>query len=381
MELANLLYGQGEQQPAQGGVPAVPAGVMAAPAVQAPLQTPEPSFMEKLRSDPAMMQSMLMMGARLMQTSGYSQDPMKDIGDAVMIGNATHNMMKENEYANARADEEMRRRNALTDAQIGQSVANTERITQETAQAAETFPETKKKLALEMKKLVTEGRWAEALALKEEFNSNPKRMAEAWDLDMAKDRASIAASGASAASSMSNVEFNRERTKGVKAENSAFETLTNPLADERAVEAASRGLNKGKTDKTGAKAQQDAEEARIKRAHPDWTDQQVAEEALARGGTSKTDPVTLARKVLEMPEEFTPEDVENAKLIVGQTLASTATRKGGKPAAAGAPAPAAPAAAPVGKVTTLPPLNTRVIGQVYPTPAGPMKWTAAGWVK
>lgn len=381
MELANLLYGSGEQQAAQGGVPAVPQGVMAAPAVQAPIQTPEPSFMEKLRSDPAMMQSMLMMGARLMQTSGYSQDPMKDIGDAVMIGSATHNMMKENEYANARADEEMRRRNALADAQIGQAQASTESMRQETAQKAEMFPETRKKVVQEIQNLIRIGKKEDALALQAAYKADPKRMAEAWDLDMAKERASIGASNASASASASTVEFNKERTKGVKAENSAFETLTNPLADERAVEAASRGLNKGKTDKTGAKAQQDAEEARIKRAHPDWTDQQVAEEALARGGTSKTDPVTLARKVLEMPEEFTPEDVENAKQIVGQTLASTATRKGGKPAAAGAPAPAAPAAAPVGKVTTLPPLNTRVIGQVYPTPAGPMKWTAAGWVK
>lgn len=378
MELANLLYGSGEQQPAQGGVPAVPQGVMAAPAVQAPIQAPEPTFTEKLRSDPAMMQSILMMGARLMQTSGYSQDPMKDIGDAVMIGSATHNMMKENEYNNARAEEEAVRRNRLADAQIAQTTANTDRITQETAQSAETFPETKKKLALEMKKLVTEGRRAEALALKEEFNSDPKRLARAWDLDVAQAGASIAASNASAASSRSNVEFNKERTKGAKAENSAFDVLNNPLADERAVEASSRALNKGKTDKAGAKAQQDAEEARIKRAHPDWTDQQVAEEALARGGTSKTDPVTLARKVLEMPEEFTPEDVANARAIVGQTLASTVNRKAGSKPTAGTPAPAAASPA---KVTTLPPLNTRVIGQVYPTPAGPMKWTAAGWVK
>lgn len=379
MELANLLYGQGEQQPAQGGVPAVPAGVMAAPAA-APIRAPEPPFTEKLRSDPALMQSMLMMGARLMQTSGYSQDPMKDIGDAVMIGSATHNMMKENEYANARADEEMRRRNALADAQIGQTVANTEQTQLETSQKRQSFPETQKKAALEIKRLEAEGKRAEAMAIREAYRSDPARLAQEWNLDVAKDKASIAASGASAASSMSNVEFNRERTKGARLENSAFETLANPLANDRAVEAASRGLNKGKTDKTGARAQQDAEEARIKRAHPDWTDQRVAEEALARGGTSKTDPVTLARKVLEMPEEFTPEDVENAKQIVGQTLAETAGRKAGK-AGGGTPKPgAAPAAAPA-KATTLPPLNTRVIGQVYPTPMGQMKWTAAGWVK
>ena len=379
MELANLLYGQGEQQSAQGGVPAVPQGVMAAPAVQAPIQAPEPTFTDKLRSDPALMQSMLMMGARLMQTSGYSQDPMKDIGDAVMIGSATHNMMKENELANARADEEMRRRNALTDAQIGQALANTESTQLETSQKRQSFPETQKKAALEIKRLEAEGKRTEAMAIREAFRSDPKRLAEEWSLDIDKDRASINASNASAASSMSNVEFNKERTKGAKAENSAFATLANPLADDRAVEAASRSLNKGKTDKTGAKAQQDADEARIKRAHPDWTDQQVAEEALARGGTSKTDPVTLARKVLEMPEEFTPEDVEYAKQIVGQTLAETAGRKAGK-AGAGSPKPGAPTAAST-KVTTLPPLNTRVIGQVYPTPMGQMKWTAAGWVK
>lgn len=380
MELANLLYGQGEQQPAQGGAPTVPAGGMAAPAVQAPIQTPEPSFMEKLRSDPAMMQSMLMMGARLMQTSGYSQDPMKDIGDAVMIGSATHNMMKENELANARADEEMRRRNALTDAQIGQTLANTESTQLETSQKRQSFPETQKKAALEIKRLEAEGKRTEAMAIREAFRSDPKRLAEEWNLDMAKDQASVNASNASAASSMSNVEFNKERTKGAKAENSAFDVLNNLLADERAVEAATRALNKGKTDKSGNKASTDAQKQLIRDAHPDWTDQQVAEEALARGGTSKTDPVTLARKVLETPEEFPPEDVANARLIVGQTLANTVSRKGKaggvNPAATSAPAAATPA-----KVTTLPPLNTRVIGQVYPTPMGQMKWTAAGWVK
>ena len=377
MELANLLYGQGEQQPAQGGVPAVPAGVMAAPAVQAPIQTPEPSFMEKLRSDPAMMQSLLMMGARLMQTSGYSQDPMKDIGDAVMIGSATHNMMKENELANARADEEMRRRNALADAQIGQLQANTESTQLETSQKKQSFPETQKKAALEIKKLTAEGKRAEAMALKEEYNSNPARLAEAWNLDVAKDKAQINASNASAGASASSAEFNRERTKGAKAENSAFDVLNNPLADDRAVEASARALNKGKTDKAGAKASADMLKQTIREAHPDWTEQQVAEEALARGGTSKTDPVTLARKVLETPEEYPPEDVANARTIVGQTLASTVNRKaGGKPTA-----PVAGPAAPSAKVTTLPPLNTRVIGQVYPTPMGQMKWTAAGWVK
>ena len=380
MELANLLYGQGEQQPAQGGVPAVPAGVMAAPAVQAPIQAPEPTFTEKLRSDPAMMQSMLMMGARLMQTSGYSQDPMKDIGDAVMIGSATHNMMKENEYANARADEEAVRRNRLADAQIGQAQASTEQTQLETSQKQVTFKDVQEKLAIEVKRLRSENKISEANALIAQAKADPARVRRMLDLEESDKRAGIAAHAASAASSMSNVERNRELTKGARLENSAFETLTNPLADDRAVEAASRGLNKGRTDKTGAKAQQDAEEARIKRAHPDWTDQRVAEEALARGGTSKTDPVTLARKVLEMPEEFTPEDVEYAKQIVGQTLAETAGRKAGK-AGGGTPKPgAAPAAAPA-KATTLPPLNTRVINQVYPTPAGPMKWTAAGWVK
>lgn len=379
MELANLLYGQGEQQPAQGGVPAVPPGVMAAPAA-APIRAPEPTFTEKLRSDPALMQSMLMMGARLMQTSGYSQDPMKDIGDAVMIGSATHNMMKENELANARAEEEMRRRNALADAQIGQTLANTESTQLETSQKRQSFPETQKKAALEIKRLEAEGKRTEAMAIREAFRSDPKRLAEEWSLDIAKDRASVNASNASAASSMSNVEFNKERTKGAKAENSAFDVLNNPLADERAVEASARALNKGKTDKTGNKASTDAQKQLIRDAHPDWTDQQVAEEALARGGTSKTDPVTLARKVLETPEEFPPEDVANARLIVGQTLANTVSRKGKaggvNPAATSAPAAATPA-----KVTTLPPLNTRVIGQVYPTPMGQMKWTAAGWVK
>lgn len=338
MELANLLYGQGEQQPAQGGVPAVPAGVMAAPAIQAPIQAPEPTFTEKLRSDPAMMQSMLMMGARLMQTSGYSQDPMKDIGDAVMIGSATHNMMKENEYNNARADAEARRQNALTDAQIGQTQANTDRITQETAQSAETFPETKKKLALEMKKLVTEGRRAEALALKDEFNSDPRRLAQAWDLDVAKDRASISASGASAASSMSNVEFNRERTKGARLENSAFETLANPLADDRAVEAASRGLNKGKTDKSTAKAGVNQTKELLKEAHPDWTDTEIAAEALAISGSSKTDPTRVALKILEDPEGYDPAVVDNAKQTLSSYVQQASTRgnsrKPGAPAAA-----------------------------------------------
>lgn len=353
MDMGNLLFGDQQQPQQQQPLPA-------------PIQAPEPSFTEKLRTDPALMQSMLMAGARLLQGPAPGQDVGGLFGDAVMIGSATHNMMKENEYANARADEEMRRRNALAEAQMGQLQANTESTQLETSQKKQSFPETQKKVALEIKKLTAEGKRAEAMALKEEYNSNPARLAEAWNLDVAKDKAQINASNASAGASASSAEFNRERTKGAKAENSAFDVLNNPLADDRAVEASARALNKGKTDKAGAKASADMLKQTIREAHPDWTEQQVAEEALARGGTSKTDPVTLARKVLETPEEYPPEDVANARAIVGQTLASTVNRKaGGKPTA-----PVATAAPAADRAAWEKARNSVAPGEMYTGPDG-----------
>lgn len=214
MDLNTILYGQG--QPA----PTPPQTVLpqAVTPLEAPTQTPlapeqvqvmqqegisgqgtGTGFFDKLRSDPALHQAMLMMGARLMQGPKQGQNELGVLGDATAVAAQVHNMMATNERTmqtdEAQAASRINRENAGADALRG-----------EEARRNESFPQTQAKVAEEIKQLRAQGRLNEARALQEQWKADPKRMAEERQLDLDRTRAQIGASNASAANSYAHAD-------------------------------------------------------------------------------------------------------------------------------------------------------------------------------
>lgn len=305
MALADLLYGQGENQ-AQGGIPAVPPGVMAAPqaappqqmqlpppVVQAPAPEPQaPGILDKLRSDPGITQAMMMMGARLMQGPKQGQDEYGALGDAAMIGLTAHNMLKQNQIDNELAQQEQTRKNQLADAQIGQVQANTENIQLETAQKKESFPETQKRVAAEIKRLNTSGELDQAKLLREQYRSDPKRLAEEWDLDKSRTKAQITASNASAGASGAAAEASRANTELTKTKTKASQELL----DEGDPNAVLHGVRSGAG---AAKDQLAGLKITLKQAWPEMTDADIAKKALEINSSKKGEDMETLKAMLE----------------------------------------------------------------------------------
>lgn len=289
MDMGNLLYGSPDQAQSEGQA--------TAPQAQPMVQSPEPGFMDKLRTDPKMLQSMLMMGTRLMAGPKPGQDPVGALGEAVMVGSATHNMLTENERANSLAQQEQDRRNQLADAQIGQVRTNTQRTQQEITQKGETFPEMKKKLALEVKQLTAAGRRDEALAKIQEFKANEGRLQQEFDLGVQKDQANISQSNASAGAAGASAEASRanSRLSNIKAD------AAGELYQEGQFNTVLHGA--GKTGAGAAKDQLAGLKVTLKAAYPDSTDQEVARMALDINSGKKGGNIEVLKAILDYGTE------------------------------------------------------------------------------
>ena len=186
------------------------------------------------------------------------------------------------------------------------------------------------------------------MALITEYKADPKRLAQAWNLDMAKDQAQINASNSSAAASSA-------LAKGRSFELEQEKVLADPKATADAVEAAARMFQKGKTDKSAANASVETQKKLVREANPTWTEQQIAEDVLTRSASAKTDNLRYAMKVLEDPMNYSEATVASAKSILDNHLTTAAKGKGG--AKGGTEAPPGNAAA-----GTMPPVSQRVVG-------------------
>lgn len=306
-------------------------GLLQDEGAQGPSQSGE-GFFDKLRGDPKISQAMMMMGLRMMQGAKPGQDTMGLLGDAMMAGAAAHNMLRYNEQDNARKDAEFSLKKNESEARVASSQATTAETLQRTAQSAETFPETKKKLVLEIQRLKSEGRSAEAKALAEEFRADPERLAESWKLDVASKQANINQSNAAAGASASSARANDALTENRKLENTNTKTLTDPNATEEQKEAARLGLNKGKTDRQTGKDQVAMYTKLIQDANPGMTSQQVAAEVQKLLTTAKTDDVRTAERVLLDPSSYDPATVASARLVVATRLKTAASPTKGAPA-------------------------------------------------
>lgn len=204
-------------------------------------------FFDKLRTDPKLAQSMLMVGLRMMQGQRPGQNGVGMLGDAMMAGAAAHNMLKYNEGENARKDTELGLKVQESGARVAQANATTADTLQRTQQSAELFPQTKAKLAEDVRKLRSGNRTEEANALIAEYKADPGRLAQMWNLDVQDKKAGISQKGAAAASSMSTVRANDQLTQGRLLENEARLTLMDRNATETDKEGAGRALGHGRS--------------------------------------------------------------------------------------------------------------------------------------
>lgn len=308
-------------------------GLLQDEGAQGPSQAGD-GFFDKLRTDPKMAQSMLMVGLRMMQGQRPGQDTMGMIGDAMMAGAAAHNMLKYNEGENARKDTELGLKVQESGARVAQANATTASTQQATQQSAAQFPNMQAKLAQEVKNLRTQGKTAEAEALIKEAKAG--NIKTELDLANAAQRANISQSNAAAGASAAQARYADQGTQGRILENDARLTLVDRNATPEDQEGATRVLNNGKSDKTVVKSQQNALKELIKEANPDWTPAQVAQEALNMGQTAKTNYLNVAQKVIDNPDGYSADVVAAAKQVVSGSLQDQAKR--GQPGKGAAPA-------------------------------------------
>lgn len=300
-DLAGLLYGSPSAPPAQAyAVPPSPqpaamplpeaaapvAQSVAAPVVQAPAPEAQPltpidaqstpeekqGFFDRMRTDPNLRQSILMTGLTMMQPRG-GEDTMGLVGRSIMAGNMTKNFLDQNAVEDTRRAEELA---TQQDFRKTQTAAAKQTMEQKAAE----FPQTMRKLQIDIDNAATDGEKKKAEAAMKVFESDPKRMAEKFDLDREATRANItqsrAAAGASSASARANNALTDERTLGTSVKRELLDPKTTPerKAQIRAMYTADDAATNQQADKEART------KALIKEANPDWTDQQVSARAL-----------------------------------------------------------------------------------------------------
>lgn len=323
MDFAEIL-GTGEAPPVQAMSP------------QGPEASPEATgssfgggFMDKMRTDPAFSQAMLMMGARLMQGPKNGQDFAGLVGDAALIGATAHGFVRANEQSHALKQKEFALKEQEAGVRMDSTKAQTAQVQQETSQKATLFPEVQAKVAQEVKNLRASGRKTEADALLQEAKAN--NFSAEWELARRKGEADIvqsnAAAGASNASALAQQA--NARLIGVKAD-----AATN-LQFEGQDEAVLHGS--GKKGAAGAKQKMDEMFTYLRASDPQkktYTDEQLYEK--------------VAR--MHDPSKMKGEDIQTLRLLAENgsrdqqkfALDQLFQMAGGTAGAATGPAPAKP---------------------------------------
>ena len=315
-----------EQQALPGALPSAPV----APLTENSTPQEKLGFFEKLRSDPNMMQSVLMTGLTMMQPR-YDENFLGAAGRGIMAGNMTKNFLDQNVVADAQKAAESQSLVKSRDTQ-------TARAQQQIDQSTTEFPQTMRKLTLDIDNAATDGERKRAEAAMKQFESDPKRMAEKFNLDRDVSRANINQSNAAAGASGASARASNALTDSRVTDNKLRTEMLDPKTTE-ARKAQIREMYQVDDKSGGAAKQKSAEiEALIKRVNPDWTDQQVAQEALGM-----VDPSGLKGQkfqALKILIDNATNDTERDQYLV-QLKALASPQRG----AAGAPAPAAGSAA------------------------------------
>lgn len=367
MDYANLLGLGGEQSVPQvalaqptsqmAPMPQVPEPPMAPPPQQAaaPEQAQSPGFLDKLRTDPAFSQAMLMMGARLMQGPKPGQDFMGMVGDATMVGATAHGFVRQNEQANAIEQEKLVLQGQESAARVAESGARTAQAQQTTRQEGILFPQTQAKLLEETRRLKNAGDLAGAQALVAQYRADPERLAADWKLDQDKTSAQTAHTQAQTA-----------RLEAETADPQKFKTQygSNKLDDLTAME------------------------KYIRQANPGMNDQEIAQQLLNMRQTKKGQDLELLKTIVANGDPNSPQVAyamaklaeeagyveEPAGATPGKPAKPVKPLRGQKPTTPVAPAGMKPAAA-----GGLPPKEQLVTGNTYSINGKDYIWSGTGF--
>lgn len=375
--------------PQEQAIPPLPQGTQPAPgggAAQggAPGGGGEMSWMDKIRTNPNLMQAALMTGLTLMQGNREGENLAGLAGRSLMVGTTAKGYLDENQRAAELQAREESRKEAESTSRIEMQGAQTAQAKQETAQKAAMFPETQRKLKVEIDNLVAKGELDKANLLKAQFENDPAHLAEVWNLDKKVKQAQIGASQAAAGASAASAEASRALTRERGLENDALTILADPNATPEARERSALVLQKGKTPKSEHQSQVDMYTVLQKKIHPEWDEQKIAQEVSNVMLNAKMNPVQMAQKVIENRDLYGQDAVDNALSVIAAELKNQADRARGKggetpPPGAGAAKPSAVATGGGGappKPAPLPPKEALVVGQVYP---GYGTWSGTGF--
>ena len=325
------------------GIPQQPVGVVPpqvqAPVAQVPVAAPAGDyqqlmldegangdtphgmgFFDKIRSDPKMTQAMLMMGTRMMQGNKPGQDDMGMIGEAMMAGATAHNMLSWNEKQDAQKAKEFELKSKGENARIAG-------MEQETRQKAELFPNTKKKLELDLQNAQTDGERKKAEARIKEFEADPARMAEREGLETQRIQAQTTASNASAGASSAAAESSRATTSDKKRSAEMKEWAVSGTDEQK-----KQARDYFTVDDPAARAttvKQDQIRTLIKEANPQMTDQEVATATLEHMGTQKGERIIALKSIIDNGD-----DTARAAALEEMQGIVMKNKKGAAPAAA-----------------------------------------------
>lgn len=271
MDFASL-FSSGERQVEPEQAPAALAEPAAAPS--------SPGFMDKLKTDPSFAQAALIMGARLMQGPKPGQDALGSIGDAVMMGTQAHSMFQQN-------NEKMAMQKAESAAKIGQMQSQT----------ASTKAGTEGK--------VLENASEKALSEDKIKSYRMKVDALARQEDVAKARAGydkLKASFLSTYANDPNSDVKKLWTQELQ--NPILEAQGNLAAKnaQTAYYQASAAQTREKTAnpekfQPNYSGKQNIAPELIKQAHPDWSDQKIAQEVLDLRTGKKGESVEVLKEL------------------------------------------------------------------------------------
>lgn len=369
MDLNTILYGAGQPAPVppqtvlpQAQTPMPAPEQVQAPALEAPTQTPlapeqaqvmqqegisgngsGQGFFDKLRSDPALHQAMLMMGARLMQGPKPGQNELGVLGDATAVAAQVHNMMATNERTmqtdEAKAGALINRENAGTKAVEGRNVRD-----------EQMHPLLMQKTREEINQAAQAGDLARVKYLREAFLNDPKQLEKEFGLKMGVLQSQVNENNAQAGAAAANARFTGERA-----------TAAHKLNQEGSPDAVLHGTKSGAA---GAKAKFAELETYVKAAHPDWAKEQVAQ------------------AILDMQTGKKGEDLETLRIMADSDNKEHRTYALDKIAAKAGYKPGGAAAGTVGEA---PEESKRIHGKTYTINGKQMEWfndgKKKGWVQ
>lgn len=279
-------------------------------------------FFDKLRTDPKMSQAMLMVGLRMMQGQKPGQDAMGMVGDAMMAGAVSHNMLKYNEGEQQRKDAEFGLKKEEAGVRMDSTRASTVRTQQDTDFKAQLQPEELAKAKELVLKYKNEDQLDKLKMVKEKLVNDPEYVRKMLAADL-KVKDGQAASGFASAGAANALTADRKQDTKLQA------TLADPKASAEDKALAEKALRKGQTYGGGKLGDLDARAAALLKGGLVKTEQEAYAKAYEDSGDKKGQDFETLKALAQSANPAT------AKWAEEQMLAG-AQEKGGKAAGGGA---------------------------------------------